>query len=290
MKLTPAFLLTAVAVSAGLHSPAPRAQGPDRFVRLTIHLDVAEVVYRSGDSDDSASVFYEGEPVRARLALWNNTPEPLVLRRDQGDWFRPGGALGVKLIQDAGEPTTPVLPVRSRRHERAVVLEGDLLLRPTGRDTVTVEVTGALGTPLRPGTYRLQAQLDRKAIAPSHFDRYRNVLAWESRFVVRSVRSKLDEMNYAHHMAMRLSADGDIAEARTWLERLLHLNPVSGVAYAELGALARRSGDCAAARDYWIRALDLVKSNADTQDWSAALAGAREERAAALERQIARCP
>jgi Flp pilus assembly protein TadD len=68
------------------------------------------------------------------------------------------------------------------------------------------------------------------------------------------------------HAAIRARWDNNLQAARTALDSLLQLNPVSASAYAELGATYIAARDCAAARKSLDQAISIIEAGTDKEN------------------------
>jgi lipopolysaccharide biosynthesis regulator YciM len=89
-------------------------------------------------------------------------------------------------------------------------------------------------------------------------------------------------------MAIWATFAKDFNAARRWLRELLVVNPVSTVAYTQMGNVAEAQGLCKEAIANWEKALQLLTANSDTEARELGTSG-REDSLSSLKRKIGRC-
>jgi tetratricopeptide (TPR) repeat protein len=281
-----------VLVSIALAAGPVGSQSRDEFLRFNVAVDSIELAYPLAAEGGPRSVFFEGEPVTLRFQVWNNTSESVELENGAAGWY------GVSLRTEARKLNDEAVKLATRILGRLPRSGEDpprqaLVLPTNGVDEVAAELRQSSGGPLPIGLYRVAANLAPTAFSARSMARLRHLrhrLSAEDDFVVVPVASRTDQMNFLLHMAVRCNLGDDTTQATVWLERLLAVNPSSIPAFAQLGAVARRLGDCPRAIAHWTQARQLLEARADPENvvYRKGRRGVEEQREA-LARQIANC-
>jgi tetratricopeptide (TPR) repeat protein len=267
--------------------------GTVRFVQLSLLPESFGAVYREGLHPEILHWIYPDEPIVVQVTLSNRSGESIDLPRQPREWFE---AAPIQLIEKVpGQKTeaassAPARELSGRLLQRSRVgptsLTSGLLRLGTGSsETVRLEFDRTESFDVRPGIYALSVSIVRRfAVAESV-----NQLLHSERLVgVRAIESRADMMNHASHMAIWATFAKDFNAARRWLRELLVVNPVSTVAYTQMGNVAEAQGLCKEAIANWEKALQLLTANSDTEARELGTSG-REDSLSSLKRKIGRC-
>lgn len=239
-------------------------QPTEEYLGLGVSFVTVAQAYRA--TTPGAVVFYEGEPVRARVVLNNQTPQAAHLRERHGPWAEAGLVFHVSDAKERTPVATNVMAMGSRR-KKAERAGTSLTLGPRGSEEVVFNVTGEDGRPLEPGDYRVRVVLDPSAveIVGATAMPVRHEFVAGSAFKVAPIVSPGDRWNYMLHMAAIHRLGGNLAEAEAWLDKLLAINPSSIPALVQRGNMRRTAQNCIGAVESWSRALQLANEGADPE-------------------------
>ena len=242
----------------------------DEFVRVSIMPESLGASYQNGLDPSILYWTYSSEPLVLQLTVWNNTSDVLDIRRDPRDWFQAAtleiqpDAVGQR--SDAGTRSPLSARLLGRQETAGILVEpSNMRLAPGAYQQARMQVDPAVVRSLKPGTYVIRASVDSGHFPAWVRDR-RSRLVDEVRIGVRNVESRTDQLNLYAHLATWARINGNIAEARQWVNELLSINPASAVAYAQRGQIARMERNCVRATQNWQRAIDLMLSDADPED------------------------
>jgi hypothetical protein len=236
-----------VVVCAPVWNPIATAQD-DGGVRLVILPESIALTYNGPTSSD---VFFPNEPVRVGLKLLNHTKSEFTWPARQ-----PLHQLIALTLRPRGQQQPPDL-VWSRIDLPRHVFDGTSPIPPENYAEMRWSVEAPVSGTLAPGIYNVTARLRLQG---------RRELAAEETLEVRVPSSRADQMDALLHAAIRARWDNNLQAARTALDSLLQLNPVSASAYAELGATYIAARDCAAARKSLDQAISIIEAGTDKEN------------------------
>lgn len=227
------------------------------------------------------------------MTLSNRSGESIDIPRQPREWFE---AARIQLIERVpgqkteGASSVPARELSGHLLQRSRVgptslTAGALRLGTGSSETVRLGFDRTQSLDVRPGIYALSVSIDRRfALAESV-----NQLLHSERLVgVRAIESRADMMNHASHMAIWATLAKDFNAARRWLRELLVVNPVSAVAYTQMGNVAEAQGLCKEAVANWEKALQILAADSDTEARELGRSG-REDSLSSLKRKIGRC-
>ena len=268
------------------------AQGFDRFVRVLLMPETMSVAYPGGVVSGTAYWLFPGEPFVVAVSLSNNTGRSVTLLRRPAEWFDGAQFALRRKVRNTGRGAQEsVVPIGFTRRviDRNVTgrsgLSADAItVAPGLADRVRIEISPVGSLPR--GVYEIEARVNADVI-PADVRVGAELEAVEL-VGIAGLETRAELLNQSVNLAARAAMRGDTTTSREWLQKLLLLNPSSGVAFSMLGNLAANQRNFSLAVENWKKSIAILQTDGD-RDAPKLLDSAKGDAVGSLQRRIQRC-